>query len=432
MIAFIPVIIAAFIMRLAMRKFFPDSRVASVVMGYIIFGFVSSMLFFALSQSQWYAFRTQDIKNEPLFYLFILFVVATMPFLFLKTERLRYVDDFGVTKIWKILAVVIVTLSIFPFFEGLYRALTSSASSLADAYEGVSVKYSFFTDFCLRSRRYFAFLIIPLFFYFLYKGPCYKRYSHMMLFCFATTMILDFASGARGMAINDLNYFIFFFIAFKSLLTKELYKKLKKISVVALIIICIGVFTITLARFTDGGRLAVGSNRQMDLVTWVVLYAGQGPCEFSRQMYPSTVRTMGDNSFSLVKTFLGMNTFKDNNERREYWKTKQKIQNYIFYTVIGDVYSDLGWHWTIVFFVVLSLFMSIYFYRCSRRCIIKLQHLVLGSIYFEWITMGFMTNCYKVYYIQFYIFMTIALMFGITIYQKTIKKDNFNSDNEGL
>ena len=137
-------------------------------------------------------------------------------------------------------------------------------------------------------------------------------------------------------------------------------------------------------------------------------------------MYPSTVRTEGDNSFSLVKTALGMKTFKDNDDRREYWEDKQTIPNFIFYTVIGDVYSDLDFGYTILFCVLISLVFCVFFYK-TRFKQMSIQMVVIISLYFEWVTMGFMNNCYKTYYSQFYILITLLINILLSFIQNNRK-----------
>ena len=137
-------------------------------------------------------------------------------------------------------------------------------------------------------------------------------------------------------------------------------------------------------------------------------------------MYPSTVRTEGDNSFSLVKTALGMKTFKDNDDRREYWEDKQTIPNFIFYTVIGDVYSDLDFGYTILFCVLISLVFCVFFYK-TRFKPMSIQMVVIISLYFEWVTMGFMNNCYKTYYSQFYILITLLINILLSFIQNNRK-----------
>ena len=201
---------------------------------------------------------------------------------------------------------------------------------------------------------------------------------------------------------------------------KKLKKKIRRIGIIVGICVVIGLTIITFAR-SNFNATSASSQDKVNLVTWVSLYLGQGPLEFSRQMYPSTIRTEGDNSFSLVKSLIGLKTFKDNDERRAYWENKQTIQNFIFYTVIGDIYSDLGFNYTIVFCILISALLGFYFFKRKHKPI-TIPMVVIISIYFEWISMGFMANCYKTYYQQFFIMCTLVICAFLSYTQKRVNK----------
>lgn len=46
---------------------------------------------------------------------------------------------------------------------------------------------------------------------------------------------------------------------------------------------------------------------------------------------------------------------------------------------------------------------------------------VIISLYFEWVTMGFMNNCYKTYYSQFYILITLLINILLSFIQNNRK-----------
>ena len=55
----------------------------------------------------------------------------------------------------------------------------------------------------------------------------------------------------------------------------------------------------------------------------------------------------------------------------------------------------------------------------------SIQMVVIISLYFEWVTMGFMNNCYKTYYSQFYILITLLINILLSFIQNNRK--NFGS-----
>ena len=46
----------------------------NIVMVYVTIGFVSAILFYCLSQNQWYYFESSDINYEPLLYLSLIHI----------------------------------------------------------------------------------------------------------------------------------------------------------------------------------------------------------------------------------------------------------------------------------------------------------------------------------------------------------------------
>ena len=393
-------------------------------MVYVTIGFVSAILFYCLSQNQWYYFESSDINYEPLLYLIFLFIILVLPFCFIDTSIINKINDNGISSYLNLLATIIFILSILPSIDGLIKLSSLNYSTIVNAYEGENDRGSFLFYYSNQIRNYFKFFISPLLFYYLYKGPAYNKYVKYMAFSLFTTMLLAITGGGRGTLVNELNYLVICYILFKHVLNYGIKKRIKRIGVFVGICAIIGLMIITFARGNFNTNTASNQDKE-DLITWISLYLGQGPLEFSRQMYPSTVRTEGDNSFSLMKTIMGMKTFKDNDARREYWEGKQTIQNFIFYTVIGDIYSDLGFGYTILFCLFISLILGLYFYK-TRHKPLTIQKIVIISIYFEWITMGFMNNCYKTYYQQFFILVTLLILLFLSLKQKGIKSNYTN------
>lgn len=51
------------------------TTIFNTVMVYILIGFISSIIFYSLSQNQWYYFDSSDIDITPLLYLVFLFLI---------------------------------------------------------------------------------------------------------------------------------------------------------------------------------------------------------------------------------------------------------------------------------------------------------------------------------------------------------------------
>lgn len=377
----------------------------SLVVLYYVIGILGSILYYNLSDSV----TSHQIEFERLAYCEGLLLVLATPFLLIKKNKVLKWEDGILLSDLKFLTKFLAIISFLPFFYNLYQAIfNTNTTTLVSAYEGESqTSAPFLISLCIRTLRYFQYIIGTLFFYFLTKGKPYKKYAYMALLSFLTLILVAYVGGGRGTMINQLNFLVINYLLFRNQIKENIKKRLNKALVIGMSIFVIGIMTITIARFNNSYR-TYENNGFKPIVTWISLYVGQGPLEFSKQMYKSTVRTEGDNSFSLAKSILGKKTFKDNDERREYWKDKQFIENFIFYTLIGDLYSDLGWEYTIYFCLGMVLLMA--YYIKSKNKQLTFPKIVIFSLYFEWLTMGIMTNCFKVYYLQFYILTTIILL----------------------
>lgn len=400
-----------------MKVFHKCTTLLNVVLVYIFVGFAFALIFYSLSQSQWYAFDQSEVTFKPLLFLIASFFIMVIPFSFLDIKKIKYIDDRQIIPYLNKIAICLGLLSVFPFINGLIKLSSLNFSAIREAYEGNNASNSNFIVFYSNQfRNYLNFFVSPLFFYYMYKGEKYKLYFYFVTFALFTTLLLSLVYGGRGIMVNEINYLIVCYFIFKRVLSKESQKKVRKVGLIVSVVVIISLTIITFARSNFSINHA-NKTQKLDLIVWVSLYLGQGPLEFSRQMYDSKVRTEGDNSFSLIKYIMGEKTFKDNNARRDYWKKKQNIQNYIFYTVIGDVYSDLGAFQTIFFLIIVSTVLAIWFRRQSKSGF-TIQTVIIVSIYFEWVTMGTMTNCFKAYYSQFFILITLIIILVLSMIQR--------------
>lgn len=392
-------------------------KLFSLVILYYAIGIVGSILYYNLSDT----LTSYKIEFNKLFYCEFLLIILAIPFLIINTNKnLKWEDNILLSDL-KILTKILFYISLLPFIYKLYQAIFyTNASTLVSAYEGESqISTPYIVSLCIRILRFFQYIIGTLFFYFISKGKLYNKYAYMALLSFITLILIGYVGGGRGTMINQLNFIVINYFIYRNRIEERIRKRLNKILTIGISIFVIGVMSITIARFNNSYQS--NDNSVKPIITWASLYLGQGPLEFSKQMYESTVRTKGDNSFSLVKSILGMKTFKDNDERREYWENKQLIQNFIFYTLIGDIYSDLGWEYTIYFCLCMVLFIT--FYIKSGNTKMTFPKIVIISLYFEWLTMGIMTNCFKVYYLQFYILTTILLLLLLSYRYKLLNKN---------
>lgn len=96
----------------------------------------------------------------------------------------------------------------------------------------------------------------------------------------------------------------------------------------------------------------------------------------------------GDNCFSFFKNIFGLDTFTDLLERRAYWEIRTGVQGNLFYTFIGDIFSDIGY-----FVMPFLMFISLYIRKQVRnKASIRILPLYMFSIWATVCIGGF--TCY--------------------------------------
>ena len=155
---------------------------------------------------------------------------------------------------------------------------------------------------------------------------------------------------------------------------------------------------VTLARFASG-------KSDLDLMTWVTLYSGEGPLRFNLQAWNMPIHTEGDNTFTVIKDLLGFDAPNTFEERTIKWGGKHGLWYMVYYTAIGDVFFDFGIVGTALFSIMLAL-ISFYLINNYRGNAGDL--LILGLI-LKYIMFGFMYNPYLSYDSQ----IELIIAFGI-------------------
>ena len=108
-------------------------------------------------------------------------------------------------------------------------------------------------------------------------------------------------------------------------------------------------------------RLTVNVNLDFSFVDFITWYAGEGTLNFNEYILNSNCSTEGDYTSPYFKTVLGLDTFEENYERREFWAGKTGIPQNIFYTFIGNFISDYG--------LIISLLLFLIFAYWSNKII---------------------------------------------------------------
>lgn len=318
-------------------------------------------------------------------------------------------------KLIKILVLFFVIISIEPFIENviLFMRGTDYSDLYFDSREG---EIQIYTSIGAKLQKYanYSRLMIPVFLFCLLKDyKIYKSYIIGALFVMSNQVLSSINYGMRGMMIILGLLYIGIFIMVMKSYTVQLVKKIIHFSVYVAIAITIIFSAITISRYENGG------SKDKTIDQWVLLYISEGPIKFNSEMWDEGGLTEGDVTISQVKNFIGLKTFTNDIDRDFYYSGKSKRVE-VFYTFIGDFYSDFGAVITLIIFALISYF----FYRTYSRSNTISVHLLLLQVFFVHIYLiGFASNVYRSNSLQRCAIITMIVALLMYFIEKSNKKN---------
>ncbi|MDR1582434.1 MAG: oligosaccharide repeat unit polymerase [Prevotellaceae bacterium] len=307
--------------------------------------------------------------------------------------------------IWGISAVAII-----PFFENLIHLIDSyllhpDTYSMYSMYEKRGVAnvnksdlYSWLSPvgrICNSAVLLFRSLTLLLFFYCLTREKIDKLKILGILMVLLNMIFFWLLTSARVSVTFLFLFFLFFLLLFRKVIPKRILKKIAFFSLVIAGMMMVGVGIITIARFENHDLRA-----SISLLDWISLYLGEGLANFNDSMWHILRHTEGDRSFYFLKNLLGYDNI-DILAFRERWnEINTNVKPQVFYTYLGDWYSDLGVYFTILLTIVLSLI--------TRLVTLRRNSISFASLYI------YLSFCY-IFVNGFTIFPHILIGYGLLI-----------------
>lgn len=229
----------------------------------------------------------------------------------------------------------------------------------------------------------------------------------ILLACGTVAPMLDgFMGGHRFIVVLALFKYLIFYLLFSENLGNQLRKYLKTIFIVCVGLASLGLFLITLSRFT-------GLSGDLDILTWLSLYSGEGPLRFNLQAWNMDAFTEGDNTLCFFKDALGLDTAISWAEKEMVWGRLHHLQYAVYYTFVGDIFFDFGPIGTFLFLLLVSM-ISV---KLLKRYSGNIADLLLLFLILKLVMFGFTYNPYIMYSAQVDLFIAICF----SIYLKKIK-----------
>lgn len=363
------------------------------------------------------------LNITPIFFAFTCIVITFLPIIQYDNTPKKYIKDNQ--KTYSIVYYTLIFFSLIaiePFLENIIHlpSILANQNALADIYssraEGDSTNYEYLSWI---GRKFFwiNFLlkdIIPiLLFYYLAKWNKYdKRIIIGTSMSILNPIIHSFALGGRSNIINSAFYLIFVYILFRPYLKKYTRQTIDKVLIIGGSGIVFAISAITIARFAS-------SEYSIDIWTWVSLYTGEGILNFCVDLWPLDKTCNGDNTFLMVRYFLGLT---DNIDIESIRATRDVlgVRNLVFYTYLGTIYYDFN---KIGTFIFVSIFSLLFCKVCKPKFGgIKLGQLIYLSILGKVIMMGVMFYPYTLWNDQLSLFLVLLFTWFLNIKERSSKQ----------
>ena len=355
---------------------------------------VFALVFYYLTEEMLY----RRIDFIPFVFMHLCFILSVFPVIRVKIPQKEYsMSQVNITLYKNILCFFII-LSIVPFVENLKQVLSlgSSDSELAEIYDSKMYGGGFEVNW-LSPIGMIGNSLDGVFLYFLIFSPFYllTRKDVSMPFVLlsmipvSTHLLFQMAAAGRTTMVTFMLMSILLIFLFQKSIPINRFKKIRNFGIIAVALMFMGLTAITLSR-------KEATNAGDDFAVVIGYYVAKGHLDFNENLWHMKQHTEGDNSFSFLKSCMGLPTYKSFLEKEKYWnESRIGVPPGFFYTYIGDLYMDFGPIITLFLYIFVSFVSLFLIYKWNGNYSIVRCFLVF--IYCSTLIMGWSINIFKTY-----------------------------------
>lgn len=346
------------------------------------------MISYSIYAALCYFYYNSEFKAEnpyttltliPFIYLFIMLCLALMPGICFERSSVEYiqkphsyiVNSFiiiycicSIIQIPAILDQIIsgITMILLDsqggadlYLEKSNRVLSVSDNSISGISGLISIVHNVFQD-------------VSVFFVFYYLT--FTKRKKILLLLLTTIVIIDVLS---SLAQGERNYIMMFFFMFavgyflfNNFMEKKIRSFVKYLALIMMGLLLIPFAAITISRF--------GNSKNTTPLGSAISYAGKAPVNFNVYVYHTNDIRYGDRTMNLFKKMLGYKVPANHEEGHDKYPNLI-IDDYTFYTFVGDFVMDFGVIVAaLLFFAFSVIFVSL---TRARHGTIKLHQMLL-------------------------------------------------------
>lgn len=418
----IPSILNILLYALLLLFLLKKRRFAKTAHFIIVVWLVSASIGLFYCQSDIYRDGWHEISFQPFFYLFAVFTISIFPFSKQAQTIEKVTSPIGLVKY---IMIFLGVLSIIPFVEVSYKLVNLAVSGdfmiLGENYDEVArgnsesdLQLSKIGWILISYVRHFKVAALILFFYYLQYE---KKNIFILLGLFAASLLPSLANvtvGNRTELIWFVLYFVSLFLLLKKTIISETLVTLKKCMLFG------GALLIAMFVALSIGRFAVGNlYNSYGVSDYMIKYTSESIYNFNTFLFHETPMLSGFNTAFPLEQTLGITDVGLEN-RRHYIQQFQMSPSWLFYSYIGDFYSDYGPLGAALLLSFVSFLFSLV--HIGKR--IRLSNLMLLGTYLYMIVNGLFYFCYKTSYGPIYANLSIFLILRMIEISSVYKKNS--------
>lgn len=292
----------------------------------------------------------------PFIYLFIALFITSLPLLRLDEKNTALIQPTG--KFLNIICVIVIAMSIFQLIDVIQIFRHGIGTMIWDIRSGAELYSEMLSNadesghgisniFAIIGGSFSNLAILFAFIQLTREKPNYLIVIGLAL-CFATDIMASIGSGARGNVVLKSLTVVFAYWLTRQWMTERIRKYVGGWLLGVLLIVSIPVLMLTVSRFSDhqGMDKAVSSS--------IIYYSGQSMLNFDNYGLDAGGIRHGDRTANLFKRIFDPNTPINHIQRRTKYNNL-KIDDYYFYTFVGDFTIDYGPIWAMIIFLLFTI-----------------------------------------------------------------------------
>lgn len=320
-----------------------------ILFSYLIYSIFSFLLF----NNQYIGEKYNELKLFPFVYLFLMLIIAIYPVL-------KY-DDKNIIKIQQPNIILLNSISIFVITVSLIQipnviaSIPSSFMKIITSSKEASLLYSessLFSDdygsgisniFSIFTGMFSELTPLILLYYLTLKNKNKLIVFGLLISCFYL-VISNINNINRGGIVNLFFSFFIAYFALRKFISKKIKLKINLLLIIVTALSLLNLAAVTSSRFSSSGTFDS-----------IQSYTGQCNLNFNNYCLDAGGIRYGDRTLNLFKRILFKDTPKNYYERRQKYQNL-KIDDYNFYTFVGDFTLDFGPIFSFFIFISFSLY----------------------------------------------------------------------------